>query len=387
MSIPDSSEFLESVTIQKEQLQVLIDTLKGLEYEVVGPTVRDGVIVYDAISSVSDFPIGWTDDQSPGRYRLERRGDDSVFGFSVGPTSWKRFLHPERLRLWRAKRNGGEVSLLDDREIAPKYAFIGVRACELAAMSIQDRVFLSFTHQDGNYAMRREDAMLIAVNCGQAASTCFCASMNTGPAVSGDYDLVLNELLTPGSHRFLVRCGSDRGRQVMSALSGTKPSNDDAAGAQANTETALSQMGRTMETAGIRDLLQANPEHPRWDEVADRCLSCGNCTMVCPTCFCTTVEDSTDLGGDQAERWRTWDSCFSLEFSNLHGGSVRRSTSSRYRQWMTHKLSTWIDQFGSSGCVGCGRCISWCPVGIDITEEVAAIRADSLQVSSNGSAE
>ena len=102
--------------------------------------------------------------------------------------------------------------------------------------------------------------------------------------------------------------------------------------------------------------------------------------MVCPTCFCTTVEDGTDLAGESAERTRRWDSCFTIDFSYVHGGSVRLRSRSRYRQWMTHKLATWIDQFGSSGCVGCGRCITWCPVAIDITEEVAAIRADPTRL-------
>ncbi|KAB2855001.1 MAG: sulfite reductase subunit A, partial [Bauldia sp.] len=136
--------------------------------------------------------------------------------------------------------------------------------------------------------------------------------------------------------------------------------------------------GRAMEAAGIRELLYDNYEHRRWDEVSERCLTCGNCTMVCPTCFCTTVEDSTDLTGAEADRTRRWDSCFTIDFSYVHGGSVRASARSRYRQWMTHKLATWIDQFGTSGCVGCGRCITWCPVAIDITEEVAAIRADPI---------
>jgi Fe-S-cluster-containing hydrogenase component 2 len=141
-----------------------------------------------------------------------------------------------------------------------------------------------------------------------------------------------------------------------------------------------------MDTTGIRDLLYTNFDHPRWDNVAQRCLTCANCTMVCPTCFCTTVEDVSDVTGSHAERWRKWDSCFSQNFSYIHGGSVRSSAKSRYRQWMTHKLASWIDQFGSSGCVGCGRCITWCPVGIDITEEVRAIRESpaSSKESSHG---
>ena len=143
-------------------------------------------------------------------------------------------------------------------------------------------------------------------------------------------------------------------------------------------EHAATDMGRTMETGDIRELLLGNLEHPRWEEVSDRCLTCGNCTLVCPTCFCHSVDDVTDLASGEAERTRRWDSCFNLEHSYIHGGSVRTSGRSRYRQWMTHKLATWIDQFGTSGCVGCGRCITWCPVAIDITEEAAAIRATDL---------
>jgi Fe-S-cluster-containing hydrogenase component 2 len=118
-----------------------------------------------------------------------------------------------------------------------------------------------------------------------------------------------------------------------------------------------------MDTTGIQQLLADNLEHPRWDDVASRCLTCANCTLVCPTCFCHGVEDTTDLTGDHAERWRHWDSCFTLDYSYVHGGTVRSSTRSRYRQWMTHKLGTWFDQYGTSGCVGCGRCTTWCPVG------------------------
>ncbi len=143
-------------------------------------------------------------------------------------------------------------------------------------------------------------------------------------------------------------------------------------------------MGRRMDTSNIKELLYRNLDHPRWDNVAARCLTCGNCTMACPTCFCTTVEDTTDLTGTRAERWRRWDSCFTMDFSYISGGSIRASSKSRYRQWMTHKLASWIDQFGTSGCVGCGRCITWCPVGIDITEEVYAIRESETTASKEG---
>jgi len=140
------------------------------------------------------------------------------------------------------------------------------------------------------------------------------------------------------------------------------------------TENAVRHMGRRLDTDGLRDLLYANADNPQWDDVASRCLSCTNCTMVCPTCFCTNVEDVADLTGNEAERHRVWDSCFNADFSYIHGGTVRTSGRSRYRQWMTHKLAAWHDQFGSSGCVGCGRCVTWCPAAIDITAEAAAMR-------------
>ena len=160
----------------------------------------------------------------------------------------------------------------------------------------------------------------------------------------------------------------------MSELESTTAEERDLTRREQIIEGAAQRMGRELDTTGLRELLQDSLEHPRWDEVAERCLTCGNCTMVCPTCFCTTVEDVTDLSGEQAERWRSWDTCFSLDHSYVHGGSVRPTGRSRYRQWLTHKLGTWWDQFGTSGCVGCGRCIAWCPVGIDITEEAEALR-------------
>jgi ferredoxin len=257
---------------------------------------------------------------------------------------------------------------------APPYAFIGVRACDLSAIAVQDRTFLTGGYVDPTYKARREAAFIVVVNCGQAGRTCFCVSMETGPMARTGFDLALTEILEDGRHEFLVEARTERGEEVANEISARPATDGDNSAAQRMVERAVAQMGRTMDTAGIKDLLYRNMEHPRWANVAARCLSCANCTMVCPTCFCSTVEEVTDLTGDHTERWRRWDSCFTADHSYIHGGTVRSTTRSRYRQWMTHKLATWIDQFDTSGCVGCGRCITWCPVGIDITEEVRAIR-------------
>lgn len=363
--------------ISRDALQALITALAA-DYLVLGPTVRDGAIVYEEISDLSQLSAGWKDKQDAGKYRLERREDNAIFGFAVGPHSWKRFLHPPVETLWTGRRDNDGFSIEPAAAEPRNFAFIGVRSCELHAIAIQDKVFIGGPYADAGYRARRQDAFIVAVNCAEAGGTCFCASMETGPEAKNGFDLVLTELLGEARHDFLVEVGSDAGAALLGRLPHRSASDADVAAKVAIIAQTRARMGRALETDGIKELLQSSPNHQRWDDVAARCLTCGNCTMVCPTCFCTTVEDHSDLTGNTAERVRKWDSCFTLDFSYIHGGSVRETGRSRYRQWITHKLASWIDQFGTSGCVGCGRCITWCPVGIDITEEAAAIRANPM---------
>jgi formate hydrogenlyase subunit 6/NADH:ubiquinone oxidoreductase subunit I len=364
----------ETVILLREHFQELLEALVRQGYRLIGPKIREAAIVYDELTSATDLPIGWTDEQDSGRYRLKRRSDDALFGYVVGPHSWKQFLHPPLVRLWQADRSSEGFTVTSETQDVPKTAFIGVRACDLHAIGVQDRVFLGPQHVDPLYQARRKQAFIIAVNCGQAGGTCFCVSMKTGPKASGGFDLALTEVLEPSRHHFVVEVGSDLGQEILRQVPHQSATQSDKDTAEAVVAGAARQMGREMDTTDIKELLYRNYEHPRWDNVAARCLTCANCTMVCPTCFCTTVDEVTDLKGEHAERWQKWDSCFTTSFSYIHGGSIRATPRSRYRQWMTHKLATWIDQFGTSGCVGCGRCITWCPVGIDITEEVRVIR-------------
>jgi sulfhydrogenase subunit beta (sulfur reductase) len=372
----------DPVVMERESLQTLFDALVGRGYKVLGPTLREGAIVYDELTSISDLPAGWTDEQDGGAYRLKKRDDEALFGYVVGPHSWKKFLFPPVVRLWQAERRGNSFQIEAEQTESTKMAFFGVRSCELHALAIQDKVFASGTYVDPVYKARRDQVFIVAVNCGQAGGTCFCVSMNTGPRASSGFDMVLTEVLEDGRHYFLVETGTEAGARVLAELPLRPAQENEREAAEKVVARAAGQMGRRMETTGIKELLYGNYEHPRWDNVAGRCLTCANCTMVCPTCFCSAVEDVTDLKGEHAERWRRWDSCFTTDFSYIHGGSVRSTPRARYRQWMTHKLATWIDQFGTSGCVGCGRCITWCPVGIDITEEVRVIRGTDVSASS-----
>jgi formate hydrogenlyase subunit 6/NADH:ubiquinone oxidoreductase subunit I len=363
--------------IDLDGLGALYRVLVAEGYHVIGPAVQDGAIVLRELASADELPFGWGVDLAAGSYRLRRRADDAAFGHSAGPQSWKRFLHPPREKLWSATRTAGGFEVSEDDEQPPRYAFLGVRPCDLRAIEIQDRVL----GQPGSrYAGRREAAFVIAVNCTEPGETCFCTSTGTGPGAGQDgFDLALTETVGAGGHRFLVDVGSARGAAVIGQVPSRAAAEGDIRGARTAVEAAAECMGREMDTSGLRELMAGSHGAARWDDVAARCLTCGNCTLACPTCFCTSVEDSSDLTGEHAERWELWDSCFDLDFSYLHGGSVRTSPKSRYRQWLTHKLGTWHDQFGSSGCVGCGRCIVWCPAGIDLTEEVKALRSEQEQ--------
>ena len=366
----------DDLVMDRHGFDLLLDVLRRRGLRTIGPVVRDGSIMHGEVSSTADLPEGWHDHTSPGNYRLTNDDGPELFGWAVGPESWKSEFFLPTETVWRATVDNGEVTLSDVKDKPSPVAIVGARPCEIAALGVLDRVLRNGAVPDDRYAARRDGAFVVVVECGSPSGTCFCTSMGTGPAASSGYDLALTELAGSGQleHEYYVRIGSLDGAEVM-ALVPNRPADDVLRSRrQAVVDRATQRMGRTLDTDGLPELLARNLEHPRWAEVAERCLSCGNCTLVCPTCFCSDVKDATDVNG-AVERRRHWASCFDLDHSYLHGGAVRPSTSSRYRQWMTHKLSTWWNQFDESGCVGCGRCVAWCPVGIDITEEAAAIRA------------
>ncbi|MCG8556502.1 MAG: 4Fe-4S dicluster domain-containing protein [Proteobacteria bacterium] len=357
--------------LNSEHLDDLIALMRGDGYRVIGPTIRDEAIVYDELRSAADLPWGFTDQQGPGRYRLQRRPDRAAFGYVVGPHSWKRFLFPPREQLVRIRRGSDSPQWTAATDDGPGLALLGVRACELAAIAIQDRVFMGGPFVDGRYRVRRERCLIIAVNCTEAGELCFCDSMDTGPEVQGDYDLRMTELGT----ELVLDAGSARGRELLERLP-SRPAEDSVADrAQAAIERCRRSMGRRLDTRDLPARLMGNLDHPRYQDVADRCLACGNCTSVCPTCFCFTISDTSGVTDGEAGRERSWDSCFGAEHSTIHGAQFRPDVRSRYQQWLTHKLATWTAQFGTSGCVGCGRCIAWCPVGIDLTVEASTIAA------------
>ena len=360
-----------SLVLPKPSLQAVFNNLHSAGFTLIGPMLRDGAILLDEIHRIEDLPIGLRDEQRPGYCRLKKCPEALWFGHNLGAHSWKKFLHPPSITLYSVSRTSGQWVLQRPEKFAPRYAFIGVRSCDLHAIAIQDRVFMGEQYRDPHYSRRREQIFLLAVNCSTANSNCFCTSMQTGPRATAGFDLALTEL----PDTFLLEVGSEAGSEMMRDSDWHPATAFDLGRAAQILQNTERQIHREMRTDDLPQMLFRNLEHPRWTSTAARCLSCANCTMVCPTCFCTTVTDTSDFHATTAQRARVWDSCFLLDFSHVHGGNLRPTVRSRYRQWLTHKLASWMDQFGTLGCVGCGRCITWCPVGIDITEEVKAIRS------------
>lgn len=353
-------------------LTSLLAGLMADGYQCLGPSEVNGAIVMRELHAPDALPRGLQADQAPGQYRLTRDPHNRYFAWANGPQAIKPYAFAPRESLWRAERDAsGALQFVAVYPKPVKQAIIGVRACDLAALALQDAHFLQDSRTDAHYARRREHLFLVAVQCAVPAATCFCASTGDGPTPTAGYDLMLVEL----ADGFVVVPGSDKGEVVFRTLelSAVTPQQIEDARQQGMEATAAQT--RSLPSHNLREALMNQLEHPRWDEVATHCLACGNCTAVCPTCFCHAETDTPALDGHTSEHARIWDSCFGESHGHLHGFNVRPDIRSRYRQWLTHKLATWHDQFGRSGCVGCGRCIAWCPAGIDLTEEVAALTA------------
>ena len=365
-------EIGSTITIEKQAFNMLLSRLKEEGYLPIGPRVKNNSLVYEPIEGLDDLPQGYSTDQKPGHFRLVHEKHSHYFDIIPGAHSWKQFLFPSLMELFTLHKKSKGWETITAQMDAPKYAFIGVRACELNAIHIQDNIFMRSDFTDPIYRKRRTRVFIISVNCTRPTGTCFCTSTGTGPRIKEDYDLNLTEL----DDLFVLNIGSEIARRLLTGI----PFEDASGYILTNVEHKLSQaeqqMRRRLDTSDLPELILNHLDNPYWTEIGKRCLSCASCTQVCPTCFCWDAQDQMSLDGNMTKRARVWDSCFNPGYSYQAGGNTRPTIYSRYRQWLSHKFGTWQQQFETLGCVGCGRCITWCPAEIDITEEINALRSE-----------
>lgn len=355
-------------------LERLVRQLIDDGYRVIAPVERHGSVAYEEIDHADELPVGLTVDQQPGHWRSAHDGTRSRFGWTPGADSWKRWFFPPEQQILSLRRQDGSFAVEAPPSPGRPLALLGARDCEVRALRVLDRVLADPDHPDPRYVDRRAGTFVVAVTCGRPAETCWCTSMGGGPRPSSGFDIAITELLDHGRHRLLAEPGSRHGADLLDAIGAQPATDDDIREADAVATAASGRIADRLDGQSIADRLAGTELHAQWERIATRCLSCGNCTLVCPTCFCSRVEDRTELapappGGANAHRHQRWASCFELDHSNLVGRPVRATTASRYRQWLTHKLQTWPEQFGTTGCVGCGRCTTWCPAGIDLAVE------------------
>ena len=356
--------------LPRSAFSTLLSELRLRGIHCVGPQVENDCIVYKSLDQVPALPTGIEIEQAAGRYTIHYTGTPRSFAWANGPQALKPILFAPRETLWSCQKDlQGSLEFLHSQADVHPTAVIGVRACDLAALALLDQHFLYGKHPDPWYRSRRQALLIIAVNCTHPSATCFCHSTGDGPEVRGPYDVLLDEL----EDGYIVRSGSTVGNELINSLPLQAVTREQKKLVEAQNTQAIKQQTRSLPSKNLYQSLFERLNHPHWQTVADRCLSCGNCTSVCPTCFCYHEIDEPTLDGSESKHVREWDSCFTQGHSYIHGYTVRTDTRLRYRQWLTHKLGSWHEQYGRSGCVGCGRCITWCPVGIDLTEEIPAI--------------
>jgi sulfhydrogenase subunit beta (sulfur reductase) len=364
---------MAAITMQPAALQGILNSLKEAGYIIIAPQVRASAIVLDELTSLDALPWGWRDRQAAGSYTIARSGSGGLFQYTCGPHSWKRYLYPPQRRLFSVGFKDSDIQLERTDQPVPAYAFVGIRPCDLKAQALLDRVLAAPPYSDPYYRAVRRNLFIIAVNCLEPGGTCFCSAVGAGPRAETGYDIVLDEICDPDRHILIAEPGSRNGADLLATADCIPASAADTELVRNMSAAAARKMNAIGNLSHAAELFDTRFDHPHWQTLETRCLACGNCTLVCPTCFCHTITEAEYLEDGHAERHLAWDSCFNKAFSYIHGGSIRTGIASRYRQWLCHKLATWQQQFGTPGCVGCGRCRTWCPAGIDLVEEAGVL--------------
>jgi ferredoxin len=337
----------EIFVMEKKDFPSFIEELRK-EYEFIGPVRKGKSYIFDKISDEKEISLDYDTTILPPK---------------------KLFFLPEEKLFSFLRKEKGRVDIKEEEKEA-KRALFGVHPCDVKALLLLDQV-MKGDFLDPYYVKRRQKTILIAMNCTQPRENCFCTSFDTGPELKEGYDLLLTDL----DRKYLVEVGTLDGKRLLERVKTSKAGKGDVKKKKQKIEGAREKIKKKIETEGLEADLKKNFNHEKWKEVKDKCLFCGSCTHVCPTCFCYNVSDFNAHTLKSGERIRNWDSCLTLEFAEVAlGGNFRKDREARIKQRIYHKLAYFKEQFGSFGCVGCGRCIDTCVKDIDITEVINEIR-------------
>ncbi len=273
------------------------------------------------------------------------------------PPKYLFFPQTEDLYGYKIYKQSGERTELPS-ETGPFVVF-GIRPCDVYSLEVLDDIFLTKGYEDAHYKQKREQGLLISLGCLEPEATCFCESWGINPTNAPTADIMMLD----GGEQFLLKAQTEAGQKVLDAQAGLL-------GEFRGEPPVGKPCTLTVETKGLMERLQPMFEHPVWDEISRKCINCGTCTYLCPTCYCFDVLNRTR--GEEGIKYRCYDSCMYPEYTLMAGGHNPRPTKKeRVRQRFLHKFQYIPERYeGQIGCVGCGRCIVKCPVNLDISRVI-----------------
>ena len=323
-------------------------------YRVIAPVRRDGELRFDAVTSAAEATLD---------YRNTTKSPKSAF-------------FPQSEAMIRYGRERGRFNEINAVPVDTRPTLLlGVRPCDARSFLLLDKIFAEGEYLDPYYMSRRENTIVASLACDRPRQTCFCNAFGSGPYDSEGADILLRD----AGDAYLIDSVSERGAKLLSDL---ELDSADAAHESRADEIKDAAVGRLREiepVAGIERELHTLFDSDVWTEVSEKCLACGTCTYVCPTCHCFTIEDR--MLAQSGERIRAWDSCMFPTFTvHASGHNPRPTQAARWRQRTMHKFDYLPRNVGAFGCVGCGRCIQSCPVRLDIREVLARVQQELVKV-------